>query len=633
LTSIGREVPSSSEDGVPQPAWLVAAVAMTVGYLALAGYVWRHRDIRGAREMTAFILAVATRAVFFVLLLGSRDVAAARIWLFLGVVGGVSLPPLLWAFVTRYVGRGSLRSRTWMAFWIEPTVVLVLLALPATRDHVLFFGSPPRRLLDSVIPQPGPLFWPHAAYSYALQLGAVVVLSNRLLRVPAPYRRQAYALAASTVVPLASYPLYLLTRGRVPVDPTPLLVTLTAVLFVWGLLRPRLLDVPAVSRSVVMQQLTDGVFVLDVWGRIVDANPASVTMLAAARPGLVGRSLDDVLPPLANAIRACPDRGVSHRTVTTPIGDQDRRGGPRDLVVSVTGLTDPADRPTAKIVVVRDVTERSRDVRRLRELLTERTAVVETLEQILRPDVLPDVDGVAIAARWLPADGGAAVSGDFYDVHPVGPTNRTGVGRWGFVLGDVSGRGVRAAVLTSMARQILRTLSAQGGPPHAVLEQLNEALIQGNDPEQFCTVAYGQITGCGGGSGPGRRITLALGGHPLPLLRERSGKVQPVGVPGTALGLLDQVDVTDVEVVLSPGDVLLMFTDGVPEARRDGEQFGERRLAQALDDAVRAVERNRTPGGRCPGVPVEAIADLITERVREFADQPDDVAVLVLGAR
>src|SRR3954452_20157792 len=135
-----------------------------------------------------------------------------------------------------------------------------------------------------------------------------------------------------------------------------------------------------------------------------------------------------------------------------------------------------------------------------------------------------------------------------------------------------------------MARWALGTLSAHGWSPACALEQLNQALLIDVGEERFCTVAYGGITqdpvDLEAGWTPGVRITLALGGHPLPLVRWLDGSVTAVGQPGTALGLLNRVEIKEETVHLQPGEVLLAFTDGVTEARGGAEQFGEHRLAE-----------------------------------------------------
>ena len=192
-----------------------------------------------------------------------------------------------------------------------------------------------------------------------------------------------------------------------------------------------------------------------------------------------------------------------------------------------------------------------------------------------------------------------------------------------FVLGDVAGKGVHAAVVTSMARYTVRTLSAQGWSPGRALEQLNQALLADIEEERFCTVLYGRVgqdeADVTLGWRPGVTVTLALGGHPQPLVRWLDGSVTVVGQPGTALGLLNRVEIKEETVHLQPGEVLLAFTDGVTEARTGAEQFGEHRLADVLAAAAGGLRgssgprrrpgrgRRRRPGaGGGAGVPVGA---------------------------
>jgi len=339
----------------------------------------------------------------------------------------------------------------------------------------------------------------------------------------------------------------------------------------------------------------------------------------------------------------------------------------------MTWVTDPVGRRIARLVVLRDVTERNRTEKRLRELLNEQTRLSETLRLSLRPASLPQLPGLRFAARSVPSARGEGVGGDFYDVHPAG------AGVSAFVIGDVSGKGVHAAVVTSMARYTVRTLSAQGWTPREVLGQLNQALQTPDDLERFCTVVYGQVrevpaaagadpdagvdsgaTGATGADPQARRVrvTLSLGGHPPPLLRRHcDGSVHAVGRPGTALGMLADVDVYEVEVDLEAGDVLLAYTDGVTEARFGGEQFGEQRLAEVLAAVPRVVgpdwpapgwraahpEHERDPWADTRSGPeaagphpatrlADAVADSVLAAVESFAAERDDVAVLVLAA-
>jgi serine phosphatase RsbU (regulator of sigma subunit) len=214
-------------------------------------------------------------------------------------------------------------------------------------------------------------------------------------------------------------------------------------------------------------------------------------------------------------------------------------------------------------------------------------------------------------------------------------------------------------VVTSLARYTVRTLSAQGFSPRKVLHQLNRALLDQDDDERFCTVVYGHVLPASSGRS-GVRLVLALGGHPQPLVRRREGTVHAVGVPGTALGLLPEIDVTEVVVDLESGDVLLAYTDGVTEARSGDEQFGEDGLAAVLagvrvSEAVqRAAPRSlavvtgqaaaEVPLGdiagaddheddeRRAGLMADAVADAVLSAVGGFSAERDDVALLVLAA-
>jgi serine phosphatase RsbU (regulator of sigma subunit) len=126
------------------------------------------------------------------------------------------------------------------------------------------------------------------------------------------------------------------------------------------------------------------------------------------------------------------------------------------------------------------------------------------------------------------------------------------------------------------------------------------------------------------------RVTVALGGHPQPLVRWLDGSVTAVGEPGTALGLLTRVEVKEETVHLQPGEVLLAYTDGVTEARAGVDQFGEQRLADVL--AAAAGGLRGVTGTAAAGLVADAVADRVLEAVEEFAVERDDVAILVLVA-
>ncbi len=595
------------------------------GYLALAWYVWRHRRAAGGHGLVTMSLAVFVWTTCYAMELVSRTVEANKAWSGLKYVGIVAvLPGLAW-FVDEYTGRRRLGRRGLLLLCIEPAIVLTVLAVPATHDLLHYYGTSDLgasgALAERPIPVPGVLFWPHAAYTYIGVATCVLVLSRRLVRIGRPYRRQAYALIAACGLPLVVNLLYNLEVGFVgTVDPTPFAFVVTAFVLFWGFFRLRLLDLVPVARNVVVEQMTDGVVVLDAYGRVVDANPATAVLLGDRRSRVVGRPLADLVPAVAPAL----DRHIPGTTTREDVVLSDLGGVETDVSLILTSLFDRAGAETGRLAVLRDVTQQVRSERELKALLDQRTRLAETLEASLRPSRLPDVPGLRLAARSLPAGLDSEVSGDFYDVHPATD------GEWAFVLGDVSGKGVEAAIVTSMARYTVRALSAQGWRPQQVLEQLNAALELGEDVERFCTVVYGRITAAPApGAVTGVRLTISLGGHPAPFVRRADGTVFAVGRPGTAIGLLHDVSVSETVVDLAPGDVLLAYTDGVTEARRNGEQFGDDRLAEVLAGTAAGL-RGRT-GAAAASLVADAVADRVVKEVVEYALDRDDVALLVLA--
>ena len=178
------------------------------------------------------------------------------------------------------------------------------------------------------------------------------------------------------------------------------------------------------------------------------------------------------------------------------------------------------------------------------------------------------------------------------------------------------GKGVEAAVVTGMLRHTLRALELGHGEPGAVLRRLNQALRRDAPEDRFCTVALAHLTALKAGF----RVDVACAGHPPPMLRRASGEVEEVSSRGTLLGIDEEIRLTPSASELRPGDVLVLYTDGITEARRHGELFGVARLREAL--------------AACAGQTAKEITTGIQAAVREFAPGPaaDDQALLVLRA-
>jgi PAS domain S-box-containing protein len=223
-------------------------------------------------------------------------------------------------------------------------------------------------------------------------------------------------------------------------------------------------------------------------------------------------------------------------------------------------------------------------------LYTERTRIAKTLQAALLPESLPEIAGVQIEALYRAAGELNDVGGDFYDVLHYG-------NRWLVAIGDVCGKGPRAAGVTALARHTLRTAAMLGQEPAAMLQTLHRALSDQPQGADLCTVCLVTLELVADHA----QLTVTLAGHPQPLHVTASGSASMLGEPGTLLGVLDPIQISEVRAELSPGETLLLYTDGLTEARATaaGQQLGEERLLElgaaapglGLDDFLRMIER------------------------------------------
>lgn len=231
--------------------------------------------------------------------------------------------------------------------------------------------------------------------------------------------------------------------------------------------------------------------------------------------------------------------------------------------------------------------------------------VASVLQAAIIPERIAPVPGLRIGSFYLPAGAEAEIGGDYYDVF----TTRDG--RVVAAIGDVCGKGVAAATKTSMIKYALRGLLSAGMTPGGALEELNHLVAVSGDPSDIVTAWVGVVDVAAG------RLVYANAGHPPALLRHGgTSRMARLGPTGPLLGAVAGVGFDDVGVDLERGDTLLLYTDGVTEARRQTRFFGEGRVRRTL---------RRADG------PERAVDDLLAA-VREFSNGPlrDDAAALAV---
>jgi serine phosphatase RsbU (regulator of sigma subunit) len=244
-------------------------------------------------------------------------------------------------------------------------------------------------------------------------------------------------------------------------------------------------------------------------------------------------------------------------------------------------------------------------------LYEERTSIAQALQASLLPPTLPTTEGLEFGARYAAAGEGNDVGGDFYDVFSLDD------GGWGMAIGDVCGKGAEAAAITGMARDVLRLLTRDGVATPAVLQRLNDVILELGDRGRFCTTMLGTVHT----DGDGLVVRMSSAGHPPPVLLSRTGEVGFVGSSGTVLGVVEDIDVAEDEVRLSPGDALVFYTDGVTERRSGNEMFGDDNLLSCLRAAA--------------GSSADSLAGRLELDVRRFGAgvTRDDLAVLVVRCK
>ncbi len=265
-------------------------------------------------------------------------------------------------------------------------------------------------------------------------------------------------------------------------------------------------------------------------------------------------------------------------------------------------------------VLISDIARRAALAVQNAQSAAAQVAVSQALQQALLPRALPMAPGIELAAEYLPASRGSDVSGDFYDVLTVDAD------RWLVSIGDVCGKGARAAARTGLVRDVLRVLVRGGRELTDAVALLNEVMMEAGDPLQYCTLAAALVRRTEAGEPPGLAVELLLAGHERPVMVRADGRAEHVGAFGTAVGLLSEVAVEVTRHHLAPGDALLLYTDGVTERRRGQEQFGPERLIATA--------------ARVAGRPARQVVAAVRDAVERFSPDAmtDDVALLAVRA-
>jgi PAS domain S-box-containing protein len=343
---------------------------------ACAVYGWRYRRSPTATSLVVVLAALVEWSVARAVELAASDLATRRLFCDLKYVGLVALAPASIIFVLQYAGRLRRPSPVLLGLLaVEPLVVLAALAIPSTH-HLFHTYLPSPAPGTAPIVQYGPLFWVHFVYFNVatwLCLGAFVVTMTRTSR---PYHRQNALLLGSLALPLVAH--LLTTLNVVPfgrVDLTRFAFLLTVVFMVLAVFRFHLVDLRPIARSRIFQTIGEGVVVLDLGGKVIDANLAAERLLGLPLAGIVGQPARRALPAWAEVVQDQLALGDGEAIEEIDMGASTHE-------VTVSSLTDHLGWPTGQLVVARDVTERRRVEQQLRDSLEREQASTRHLRAL-----------------------------------------------------------------------------------------------------------------------------------------------------------------------------------------------------------------------------------------------------------
>jgi PAS domain S-box-containing protein len=330
-----------------------------------------------------------------------------------------------------------------------------------------------------------------------------------------------------------------------------------------------------------------------------DAPTGSPAVIRSGRAQLhpeVTEKLLEAVAPTDEALQKLRELGLVS-AMAVPLKARDRTLGALTLAAAESGRKFTRD----DLAVAEDLGRRAGLAVENAMLYDREHQAVVTLQRSLLPRGLPRMQGLQLAGRYLPA-ASADVGGDWYDAIDLAD------GRLNLVVGDVAGRGLRAASIMGQLRNALRAYILDGHPPRDVVGRLNQ-LARTFESSEMATLVYVVF------DIRERRAECVRAGHPPPLVRKPDGTVSELAIEGSLPIGVSQGPCASTVTEIEPGSLLLMYTDGLVESREEGIQPGLERLKGALE--------------RAPADPERCLDFLLGELAPEDSD--DDVALLLMG--
>lgn len=325
---------------------------------AVSLYIWRYRSTRAAIPLLLLLLAITVWSAFYALELFITQNLALKTFFASAKYLGITLSPVAWlAFALQYTNREKwLTPRNILLLCVLPTITAVLCLTNSSHEwvwsHIQLVPTGPFQALTV---QFEPWFWVHAGYTYLLMLFGSIYLFLFVFQSPDLYRWQVNTVLLGAIIPWFGNALTIFQLNPLaPLDLTPLMFTLSGFACTAALFRFRLLDISPIARTVVFENLSDGVVVLDKENRIADMNPAAQRLLRMQERGMmIGETADALFAPWPHLLEQFRHTLQTHTEITV--------GTPPYVAhydLTISPVTDTRRKITGRVVLFRDITLR-----------------------------------------------------------------------------------------------------------------------------------------------------------------------------------------------------------------------------------------------------------------------------------
>lgn len=365
--------------------FLTASLSLMVGMIA-----WQRKSLLAGRLLTLFMLSICIWALFSGVEAGSFGLSNKVFWSKMEYFGFVWASPLCFLFIMAY-------SNHWK--WIKPYSIAIIVAISVitlvlawtNESHGLIWSAfhPGNTRLNLLIYEHGTWFFIYTAFQFALFCTSLIILIRDLKYQKSPYRQQTLTILAAIILPAIMGILYSFRISPIPgLDWMPICTFVTGLLFTWSIYHYRLLDLVPIAREVLVEQMLDGMIVLDDQQRIIDINPSARRMIKNGSSVSIGDSLSTVLPELYATLT-----GSKSRSTTQVLAFQETSADQRFVDVRFSIIQRSRTNTNCSLLILRDITRRKTiedSLNKANQELEKRLEEIQKLQNQLREESIRD---------------------------------------------------------------------------------------------------------------------------------------------------------------------------------------------------------------------------------------------------